>query len=88
MELEEQIREQETAHPGDGPKRWKAVYTIVERAGKKFWIRIGTAWVNRDESLNVRLDAAPTNDQLHIRDADPAHSAGRRLYTPAMENAA
>jgi len=60
---------------------WKAVYTIVERTGteKKFWVRIGTAFINRDASLNVRLDATPTNGQLHIRDAEPYHpSAPRR----------
>lgn len=60
---------------------WKAVYTIVDRNGsdKKFWIRIGTAFVNHDQSLNVRLDATPTNGQLHIREAEPFNpSIGRR----------
>lgn len=39
----------------------KAVYTIVERGeGKKpRWVRIGIAFVNRDDSLNVILDAVP-----------------------------
>ena len=47
----------------------KAGYTIVEKAGgKKFWLRIGTAFVNRDGSLNVKLDAVPTTGTLHIRD--------------------
>lgn len=59
---------------GDAPRGWKAVYTIVDRAGtdKKFWVRIGTAFVNRDQSLNVKLDGLPTNGQLHIRDAESA----------------
>jgi hypothetical protein len=50
----------------------KAVYTIVERPGheKKLWLRIGTARVNRDLSINVKLDAHPANNQLHIRDAE------------------
>jgi len=53
-------------------RTWKAVYTIVERGPeKKYWVRIGTAFVNRDHSINVKLDASPTNGQLHIRDADP-----------------
>lgn len=61
-------------------RSWKAVYTIVERPGaeKKFWIRVGTAFVNRDQSLTVRLDASPTNGQLHIRDADPNPPGARR----------
>lgn len=49
---------------------WKVVYTIVERGhGKRLWLRIGVAFVNRDGSLNVRLDAVPINGQLHIREA-------------------
>src|SRR5258708_39672456 len=62
----------EAQTPGE-PRTWKAVYTIVERPGleKKLWIRIGTAFINRDQSINVRLDATPTNGQLQIRDAEP-----------------
>lgn len=51
---------------GRGPL---VVYTIVarERDGRKFWVRIGTAFRNRDGSLNAILDAVPTNGTLHIR---------------------
>jgi hypothetical protein len=51
---------------------WKAVYTIVERPGgeKKKWVRIGNAFVNRDQSINVKLDAVPVNGAIHIRDID------------------
>lgn len=67
------------ANDNDG-KKWKAVYTIVERAGdssKKFWLRIGTAFVNRDGSINVKLDAMPTNGTLHIRDYEPVYPNAR-----------
>ena len=47
---------------------WKVVYAIVARGPKKHWLRIGMAFVNRDGSLNVRLDAVPLTGQLHIRD--------------------
>ena len=50
---------------------WKVVYAIVERGEKKHWLRIGMAFVNRDGSLNVRLDAVPLTGQLHIRDDAP-----------------
>ena len=57
---------------GDVQRTWKAVYTIVERGPeKKYWVRIGTAFPNRDQSLNVKLDATPVNGQLHIRDQEP-----------------
>ena len=47
------------------------VFIIKNRAdGKKpFWIPIGAAWTNRDGSLNVVLDAVPTNGRMHIRRA-------------------
>jgi hypothetical protein len=65
-------------------RRWKPVFTIVEQQGRgaaperKFWIRIGTAFSNRDGSLNVRLDAVPTNGMLHIREQSPDDARGRR----------
>jgi hypothetical protein len=64
----------------EAPKTLKAVYTIVQRPGmeKRLWVRIGTAFVNRDYSLNVKLDASPTNGELHIRDADPPGSLPSR----------
>ena len=48
--------------------KMKAVYTIVERGEKSFWTRIGVAYVNRDGSLNIKLDAVPVNGTLHVRD--------------------
>lgn len=49
-------------------RAYKVAYAIVERGGKKHWLRVGLAFVNRDGSINVRLDAMPVNGQLHIRD--------------------
>ena len=55
-----------------GERTWKVVYTIVEWGPqKKRWVRIGVAFINRDQSITVKLDASPTNGQLHIRDPDP-----------------
>lgn len=34
---------------------------------KSFWLRIGTAWKNRDGSLNIRLNALPLNGALQVR---------------------
>ncbi|HYV47304.1 MAG TPA: hypothetical protein VFA20_20740 [Myxococcaceae bacterium] len=33
------------------------------------WVRIGTAFVNKDESLNVWLDALPIDGKLHCRES-------------------
>ena len=48
----------------------KIVYTIIEREDPdpNIWRRAGTAFVNKDGSLNVYLDSLPLNGQLHIRD--------------------
>lgn len=52
----------------------KGVYTIVERHNedhperKALWVQIGVAFVNRDGSINARLNALPVNASLHIRD--------------------
>ena len=57
----------------NNPNR-RAVYTIIESESegrKSRWIRVGIAFVNRDGSLNVLLDALPVNGKLHIRDFPP-----------------
>jgi hypothetical protein len=72
---EEIMEETAAAAPEAAKSQWKEVFTIVERPGyaKKVWLRIGTAFVNRDQSLTVKLDAMPSNSQLHIRDANPSY---------------
>lgn len=49
----------------------KVVYSIIEREhDHNIWVKIGAAWINRDGSLNIRLDALPLSDRLQIRDAE------------------
>ncbi len=64
------------------------VYTIVarERDGRKFWVRIGTAFRNRDGSLNAILDAVPTNGTLHIRPFRLASEGAARAETAFPAN--
>ena len=52
------------------PSKRLVVYTIVEKVGsdKSFWWKIGSAWVNRDQSINIQLDALPVNGKLHVRE--------------------
>ena len=54
----------------------KIAYTVVQREsdGREFWVRVGAAFVNRDGSLSVRLDAMPVNGKLQIRDYRPRDS--------------
>jgi hypothetical protein len=44
---------------------FKVITPIDRRDGGKFWMRLGSAYVNKDNSINVYIDAvpvAPTKD--------------------------
>ena len=49
----------------------KHVYMIRKGEKSNFWTRIGVAFVNKDGSLNVRLNAVPIDGQIQIRDPKP-----------------
>lgn len=58
-----------------------AAFCIVEHPdAAPTWIRCGSARINPDGSLNVRLDALPLSGELHLR---PASSPAAR--TPVLE---
>ncbi len=60
-------------------KQLKTVYTVVERGpNKSFWTKVGIGSVNHDGSINLRLDALPTNGTLQIRDYEPRETEPRR----------
>ena len=50
------------------------VFLITEKGSsgeepvKSIWTKIGVAFVNKDASLNVVLDAFPVHGKLHIRE--------------------
>jgi len=52
----------------------KICYVINTSGGKSYWTRIGVAFVHRDGSLNVKLNALPINGEMHIRDSEPRRS--------------
>jgi hypothetical protein len=67
--------------------RMKTVYTVVERGpNKSFWVKLGVGYVNRDGSINLRLDAVPVNGTLQVRDYEP-YTDGERPRTdgPAVD---
>ncbi|MEM9189727.1 MAG: hypothetical protein AAGF12_11160 [Myxococcota bacterium] len=67
----------------------KHVFTIIERSnGSKHWLRIGTAFVNRDGSLNVVLDAFPSNGKLQIRERSFRDADGRPDGRASFQKAA
>ncbi len=50
--------------------RKKVLCPVEGKGGKTYWMKVGAAFVNRDGSTNVILDAYPTNGKLQIRDLD------------------
>jgi hypothetical protein len=56
-------------------------------------VRAGSAFVNKDGSMNLLLDVLPLDGKLHVREAAerrdaPAPAAGRYAAEPALEAAA
>ena len=54
----------------------KVIYVISGKGERKFWTKVGVAFVNRDGSLNCKLDSLPVDGQLHIRDFVPREERG------------
>jgi hypothetical protein len=51
--------------------KMKIAYVITQRGTNKYWTRIGVAFVNKDGSMNVKLEAVPVNGEIHVRDFVP-----------------
>jgi hypothetical protein len=67
-----------STQPQQGARQMKTVYTIVDRGpNKSFWTKVGVGFVNNDGSINLRLDALPTNGTLQVRDYEPRDSERR-----------
>ena len=57
----------------NGKKMFKVI-TPIEKDGKTlYWMRLGKAYANKDESINVYLDAIPVNQKewkLQLREME------------------
>jgi hypothetical protein len=51
------------------PGKRLAVFSIRENRSGSVWVRAGSAFVNKDGSLNVLLDVLPLDGKLHVREA-------------------
>jgi hypothetical protein len=67
-----------------------AVFSIREGKGGSIWVRAGSAFVNKDGSLNVLLDVLPLDGKLHVREAaekrDTAAVGGRYAGEPGLDS--
>ncbi len=66
----------------NGASRRLSVFAIIERkdASKPaFWLKVGSAFTNRDGSLTLYLDAFPiATNKLHVRESRPSEDARAR----------
>jgi hypothetical protein len=53
-------------------KKQRNVYQIIEKPGmaKPHWMKVGVAYLNQDQSINVYLDAIPYERKLQIREEE------------------
>ena len=59
-------------------RRKKVLCPIEGKGGKTYWRWFGTAYVNKDNSINLYLDGLPVNGKLHVRDWEDDDEYGRR----------
>jgi hypothetical protein len=70
---------------GGGRARPWAAYNIVERSGRRFWNRVGSAFHNRDGSMNIFLDSLPRDGKIQIREDDREREPRKERGGPGDE---
>jgi hypothetical protein len=85
--MDDSLTHEPHENPGNlgniGKKKSKTVYAILEKPGKRtFWMKVGIAYLNQDQSWNVYLDVMPFDGKLQIRD-DNLRPRGEKSGTPA-----
>jgi hypothetical protein len=61
------------------PGKRFAVFSIRKATGGSVWTRAGTAFCNKDGSLNVVLDVIPLDGRLHVREAGEKREAAQSI---------
>jgi hypothetical protein len=84
--------QQQSMSPMISGKKQLWIYNLIEkeRDGNKktIWQRVGAAYVNRDGSLNLILDAIPLTGKCQVReDRDPPEWKTRGALVTKVESA-
>ena len=62
-------------------RMFKVLSPIAKRDGGTYWMRTGSAFTNKDESINVILDAIPRGEwKFQLRELDAEDLRKRELY--------
>lgn len=63
------------------PKRsFKVLAAIPKRDGGHWWMRCGAAHTNKDDSINIYLDAVPRDLKFTLRELDEEDLKRREAY--------
>ena len=68
-------------------KMFKVLAAIPKRDGGHFWMRCGTGHTNKDDSINVYLDATPRDLKFTLRELDEEDLRKRESYRSTRDDA-
>lgn len=51
-------------------RMFKVLCPVERKDGSTHWMRVGTGFPNRDQSINLYLDVLPANQKLQLREMD------------------
>lgn len=77
--------------PANRSRMFKILSPIEKKGGGTHWMRLGTGYANKDQSVNIFLDALPLNHKLQLREMDEEDfrpRGGRRDEGPPVQSAA
>jgi hypothetical protein len=61
-------------------RTFKVLAAIPKRDGGQWWMRLGAAHTNKDDSINVYLDAVPRDLKFTLRELDDEDLRKREAY--------
>lgn len=71
-------------------KMFKILALIPKKDGGTYWMRIGSGYGNKDDSINMFVDAIPITGKLQLREVteeDLREREGRRSHAPSAGGA-
>ncbi len=60
-------------------RMFKVLCPIPKKDGGTWWMRLGSAFTNKDDSINVYLDAIPKDGKFQLRELDENELREREL---------
>jgi hypothetical protein len=69
-------------------KSFKVLAAIPKRDGGTYWMRCGNGYTNKDESINVYLDAMPKEMKFQLREFDEEDLRKREAFRSTHPGAA